>query len=39
MVSQKETDNSPATELKVLECCNLTAKEFKIANLKKFNEL
>ena len=39
MVSEKENDNSPETELKDTEYCNLTNKEFKIAVMKKFNEL
>ena len=38
-VSQKETDNSPATKHKSIECCNLSDKEFKIAFMKKFNKL
>ena len=32
-------DYSPATEPKDREYCNLTAKEYKIVVMKKFNEL
>ena len=39
MVSQKENHSSPETKIKVMGCCNLTAKEFKIAVMKKLNEL
>ena len=39
IVSQKENDNSPETILKVMEYCNLTDREFKIAVMKKLNEL
>ena len=35
MVSQKESDNSPKTKLKVTEHCNLTDREFKIVVIKK----
>lgn len=38
MVQQKE-NNSPVSELKGTEYCNLTDKEFKIAVIKKLNEL
>ena len=39
MVQQKENDNSPKSNLKVMEVCNLTDREFKIAVMKKLNEL
>lgn len=39
MISQKENDNSLATELKGMECCGLTDKEFEIGIMKKFNKL
>ena len=39
MVSQHENDNFPATEPKGVGECNLTDKEFKIAIMKKTNEL
>ena len=39
MVSQKENSNSPATELKGMEYCDLTDKECKIVIMKKFNKL
>ena len=39
MVLQKETDNSPAIELKYMELCNLSDKDFKIPVMKKFNKL
>lgn len=35
MVSQKKDDNSSAAELKDMEYCNLTDKEFKIAVMEK----
>lgn len=38
-VSQKEQDNSLAAELKDLEYCHLTNKEFKVAVMKKLNQL
>lgn len=38
-VPQKENGNSPETKLKVMEYCNLTGREFKIAVRKKLNEL
>lgn len=39
MVSGKENDNSPATELQGMKCCDLPGKEFRIAAVKKFIEL
>ena len=39
MVSQKENDNSPNTKLKITEYCNLTDREFRLAVVKKHNEL
>ena len=39
MVSQKENDKSPATKLEVMEDCDLTDREFKIAVTKKLNKL
>ena len=39
MVSHKGNENSLATEIKDIEYCDLTDKEFKIAFMKKFNEL
>ena len=39
MVSQQENDNSQATKLRGTEYCNLNDKEFKMAVLKRFNEL
>ena len=38
-VSQKENDNSPEAKLKFTEYCDLTDREFKIAVMKRFNEL
>ena len=38
-VPQKENDNSPETKFKVMEYCYLTDREFKIAVMKKLNEL
>ena len=38
-VSQKETDNFPATEPKDMDYCNPTDEEFKIAVMKKINQL
>lgn len=38
-VSQKANDNSLAAELKDLEYCDLTNKEFKVAVMKKLNQL
>ena len=39
MISQKESGNSPETKLEVMKDCNLTDREFKIAVMKKVNEL
>lgn len=39
MISQKEKDYSLATELKGMECCGLTDKEFEIGIMKKFSKL
>ena len=38
MVSQKK-DKTPETKLNIMEYCNLTEREFKIAVMKKLNEL
>ena len=38
-IPQKENYNSPGTKLKVTEYCDLTGREFKIALMKKLNEL
>ena len=38
-VPQRENDRSPETKLKVMEYCNLTDREFKIATMKKLNEI
>ena len=38
-LSKKENDNSPETKLKVMDDCNLIDREFKIAVIKKLNEL
>ena len=35
MAEQKENDNSPETKSEVIENCNLTDGEFKIAVIKK----
>lgn len=35
----KDINNSPTIESKAIECCDLADKEFRIAVLKKFNEL
>ena len=37
--SQKQNKNSPEIKHKVMEDCNLTDKQIKIAVLKEFNEL
>lgn len=39
MPSLKENNNSPITELKGTEFCDLADKEFNISLLKKFNKL
>ena len=36
---QKEKDKSPETKLKVTEYFNLTDREFKVAIVKKLNEI
>ena len=38
-MSQKENDSSLETKFKVMECFDLTDKEFKIAVMKKLNKL
>ena len=38
MVSEKESDNSPKTKVKVAEYCNLTDGEPKIIAIKKSQE-
>lgn len=35
MVSEKESDNSPKTKVKVTEYCNLTDGESKVIAIKK----
>ena len=39
MKSQKEINNSPKIKLKIREYCDLTDRNFKIAVMKKLNEL
>ena len=39
VMSQKENDSSLETKFKVMECFDLTDKEFKIAVMKKLNKL
>lgn len=39
ILSQKENNNFPIMELKGMKFCELADKEFKIAVLKKLNEL
>lgn len=39
MISQKDNDNSPEAQLKVGVDCNLTDREFKVADMKKLNEV
>lgn len=39
IVSQKENDSSPATELKGVEYCGLTDNDFRIAGMKKCSNL
>ena len=38
-IPQKEKDKSPETKLKVTEYFNLTDREFKVAIMKKLNEI
>ena len=37
--SQKENNNSPEIKLKAMEDCDLADKQFKIAVMRKLNEL
>ena len=39
MVTQKEHDNSPETQLKVMEDCGLNVRECKTSVMNKFDKL
>ena len=38
-ISQIENDSSPETKLNIIEYCNHTGREFKVALVKKLSEL